>query len=67
MRNTANIPVNKIRYESSKPPNNKNKYFITKNTKISIKGDERITLRVLKLIRKTSIIILYKVTYKNCP
>lgn len=52
--------VNKSKYESSKPPNNKNKYFIRKNSNIAISGVDISTLLVLKLIRKPLILIFMK-------
>ena len=52
--------VNKSKYESSKPPNNKNRYFIRKNSNIAISGVDISTLLVLKLIRKPLILIFMK-------
>ena len=58
--NRTKRTVNRSKYESSKPPNNKNRYFIRKNSNIAISGVDISTLLVLKLIRKPLILIFMK-------
>jgi len=58
--NKTKKEVNKSKYESSNPPNNKNRYFIRKNSNIAINGVDINTLLVLKLIRKPLILIFKK-------
>ncbi len=58
--NKTKRTVNKSKYESSNPPNNKNRYFMRKNSNIAISGVDISTLLVLKLIRKPLILIFKK-------
>jgi hypothetical protein len=58
--NKTKRAVNKSKWESSNPPNNKNKYFIRKNSNIAMSGVVLNTLLVLKLIRKPLILIFKK-------
>ena len=58
--NITNNRVSKSMYTSSKPPNNRNRYFIRKNSNIAISGVENNTLLVLKLIRKPLFIFFIK-------